>query len=625
MKIPITTMRNVLLILSITALFFCLSCEKPEREAKVETGGVNDIMATSAKVAGEIIDAGEGITEHGHCWGTNPGPTTNDSKTNFGSTEKTGSFISLLKDLDVGRKYYVRAYAVSEGEILYGNQATFTTLQPPSATTNAATNITATTATLNGTVNANVQSTTVTFEYGTTTSYGNTATASQSPVTGSTSTNVSANISGLTANTTYHFRVKAVNIAGTTYGSDQVFTTVTINPPSVTTNPATDITTTTATLNGTVNANWQITTVTFEYGTTTSYGSTVTSSQSPVTGSASTNVSADISGLTANTTYHFRVKAESAGGTTYGSDQEFTTTVLLPPSATTNAGTNITATTATLNGTVNANGQSTTVTFEYGLTTSYGSTVTAIQSPVTGSTANNVSANISGLTANTTYHFRVKAVGAVGTTYGSDQVFTTSSLTTVTDYDGNIYNVVQIGSQLWMNENLKTTKYNDGTSIPLVTDNTAWSNLTTPGYCLYNNDASAYKTTYGALYNWYTVNTGKLCPTGWHVPTDTEWKVLTNYLGGESVAGGKLKETGTTHWTSPNTGATNVSGFAALPGGYRNLNGNFYTKGINATFWSSTEYLSGLAWHRELRYNNSAIHRYNNYKENGFSVRCLRD
>ena len=155
----------------------------------------------------------------------------------------------------------------------------------------------------------------------------------------------------------------------------------------------------------------------------------------------------------------------------------------------------------------------------------------------------------------------------------------------VTDYDGNHYSSVLIGSQIWMAENLKTIKYNDGTAIPLVTDATEWSNLTTHGYCWYNNDEATYGDTYGALYNWYTVETGNLCPTGWHVPTDAEWTELIDYLGGESVAGGKLKETGTTHWNSPNPGATNETGFTTLPGGYRaDFNGSSGDIG-NGGYW----------------------------------------
>ena len=193
----------------------------------------------------------------------------------------------------------------------------------------------------------------------------------------------------------------------------------------------------------------------------------------------------------------------------------------------------------------------------------------------------------------------------------------------VTDIEGNIYNTVTIGTQTWMAENMKATKYNDGTAIPLVTDGMAWSEPT-PGYCFYNNDATTYKNTYGALYNWWTVNTGKLCPAGWHVPTDAEWTTLITYLGGEAVAGGKLKETGRTHWLMWNEGATNESGFTALPGGHRPEDG-FLTIGYAGYWWSSTEWPNNpVAW---LRFMDSSPNVTSCYdvKLDGFSVRCLKD
>ncbi len=195
---------------------------------------------------------------------------------------------------------------------------------------------------------------------------------------------------------------------------------------------------------------------------------------------------------------------------------------------------------------------------------------------------------------------------------------------TISDIDGNIYKTVTIGTQVWIAENLKTTNYNDGIAIPLVTDDTTWSNLTTPGYCLYNND-STYINPYAALYNWYTVNTGKLCPTGWHMPTNAEWTTLINYLGGESIAGGKLKETGTLNWNPPNTGATNESGFSALPGGYRAHDGSFYEIGDGAYFWSSTESDFDNAWYQLLYYYYEEITPNCQIKNHGFSVRCIMD
>ena len=197
---------------------------------------------------------------------------------------------------------------------------------------------------------------------------------------------------------------------------------------------------------------------------------------------------------------------------------------------------------------------------------------------------------------------------------------------TVTDIDGNTYQTVTIGTQIWMVENLKTTKYKNGTAIPLVADdNIDWSNLTEPGYCWYNNNQATYGNTYGALYNWYTVNTGKLCPTGWHVPTDNEWIILTNYLGGESVAGGKLKEADTIHWNSPNAGATNETGFTALPGGYRSDDGNFFYVGFDGYWWSASELGVNYAWYKEIMFYNNGVRALNGLKRNGFSVRCLKN
>ena len=195
------------------------------------------------------------------------------------------------------------------------------------------------------------------------------------------------------------------------------------------------------------------------------------------------------------------------------------------------------------------------------------------------------------------------------------------------DYDGNYYNVVMIGNQIWMKENLEVTHYRNGNAIPLVTDNTAWSNLTTGAMCYYNNDSATYAGTYGTLYNWYTVvDSRNLCPTGWHIPSDAEWTTLGTYLGGFSVAGGKMKETGTTHWNSPNTGATNESGFTALPGGARIGNsGLFDYIGGLGNWLSSTEHNATYIWLRNLSSNDANFYQMGDIKKSGFSVRCLRD
>jgi len=196
---------------------------------------------------------------------------------------------------------------------------------------------------------------------------------------------------------------------------------------------------------------------------------------------------------------------------------------------------------------------------------------------------------------------------------------------TVTDIDGNVYQTVTIGTQVWMAENLKVTHYRNGDPIPNVTDNTEWQGLSTGAYCNYDNDEHNVAT-YGRFYNWYAVDDSRnIAPEGWHVPSDAEWQTLVDFLGGDAVAGGKMKEAGYTHWLSPNTGATNESGFTALPDGYRNYLGTFNYIGYDAYFWSSTVDYGSIAWARLLNYNYSVVYRYHNVNRSGYSVRCVKD
>jgi uncharacterized protein (TIGR02145 family) len=195
---------------------------------------------------------------------------------------------------------------------------------------------------------------------------------------------------------------------------------------------------------------------------------------------------------------------------------------------------------------------------------------------------------------------------------------------TVTDIDGNVYNTVTIGTQVWMKENLKVSKYKNGDVIPTNLDSAAWYTTPSGAFAIYNNDA-ANNTIYGKLYNWYAVADPRgLCPTGWHVPSDAEWTTLENFLGGRSVAGGKMKAVSSL-WQSPNTGATNESGFSGLPGGSRGYHGPYLNVGTYGLWWSSTEVSSANAWFRTLYYYSGISDRYYSGKQGGFSVRCLRD
>jgi uncharacterized protein (TIGR02145 family) len=202
---------------------------------------------------------------------------------------------------------------------------------------------------------------------------------------------------------------------------------------------------------------------------------------------------------------------------------------------------------------------------------------------------------------------------------------------TMTDQEGNEYKTIVIGTQEWMAENLNTSIYRNGDAIPTNLNNATWQGTTSGAWAYYNNDASL-ACPYGKLYNWYTcVDARQLCPVGWHVPTDAEWTVLTSYLDGEDVAGGKMKTTGTIEaatglWADPNAEATNSSGFSGAPGGFRgHINGEYYDNGYVPNWWSSSEVPTNNAWFRFLDYYSSNAFKSFNSKNAGFSVRCLRD
>jgi len=270
---------------------------------------------------------------------------------------------------------------------------------------------------------------------------------------------------------------------------------------------------------------------------------------------------------------------------------------------TTTAVSNITQTTASCGGNITSDGGATVTVRGVCWSTNQNPTIADIKT-TDGKGTGSFTSNITGLTAGTIYYVRAYATNSAGTGYGSAMSFTTQGGTTgtVTDIDGNVYHTVTIGNQEWMAENLA---YEPSSG----------------NYWAYDNDNSNVET-YGYLYDWETAL--DVCPTSWHLPSDAEWSTLTTYLGGESVAGGKLKEIGITHW-KPNTAATNETGFTALPGGFRNNSGTFLKIGDYGYWWSATEVSATNAWNRVMYYDYSVVFRYSNYKEFWYSVRCVRD
>jgi uncharacterized protein (TIGR02145 family) len=297
---------------------------------------------------------------------------------------------------------------------------------------------------------------------------------------------------------------------------------------------------------------------------------------------------------------------------------------------TTAATTSITGSTAVSGGNVSNDGG--TLVTQRGICYSTSpSPTTANTTILSGNGTGSFTINLTGLTANTTYYVRAYATNSAGTAYGNQVSFATGGISNPgagVTFDGYTYSSIVLGNgQEWMAENLRTTVYANGDTIPNITDPNQWPILSSGSWAYFNND-SQYEIPYGKLYNWYTVvDSRNVCPSGWHIPSNTEWTDLIVYLGGLDFAGGKMKSTGSQYWWSPNQGATNESGFSALPGGLRNSDGAFGNVGMEGYWWSSTESTTtSNAWSIYLDFNSVDVDMVNFLiKEIGVSVRCLRN
>ena len=347
-------------------------------------------------------------------------------------------------------------------------------------------------------------------------------------------------------------------------------------------------------------------------------------------GDGTTNYASAISGLTEKTPYYVRAYATNSVGTAYGNELTFTTNQVTGAIVTTTEVTSVTSTTAVAGGNVTDAGGGSIIA---GVCWNTAPNPTpSINKTTDGTAAGTFTSNITGLTDGVTYYYRAYATNSTGTTYGQEYQF----ITPVTDIDGNLYKTVKIGTQVWMAENLKVTKFTDNTEIDYVSDNTAWSTQNSSAYCWYNNDENYFKPLYGALYNWYAVNSGSLCPDGWHVPTDEEFGIMELSLGITQAQvdalywrgtdqGSKLKNT--TGWNSGENG-TNTSGFSALPSGYRYYSdGSFYGQSSLGYWWSASTTIldETIVWYRRLDGIENGIYRASTEKRAGKSVRCVKD
>jgi hypothetical protein len=387
------------------------------------TGPATAIGATTATVTGTVVPGGQATSWYVE-YGTSTTYGSQTAKANAGSGSAAVNVTSNLASLKPGSTYHYRVVATNSAGTVHGSDAVFTTLTPPGATTGAATGIGTASATLNGTVDPNSRSTTFYFEYGTSTSYG-TKTSVRSAGSGSTPQNETVAISNLQVGRTYHFRIVATSDAGTTTGSDATFTTS--SAPVAVTADASPVAVTTATLRGQVTPNGLSTTWWFEYGTSTAYGSK-TASQSAGSGTTARSVSSGITRLTAGKSYHFRLVAQNSSGRVFGLDRLFTT--VGAPTATTGAAQSVGPDSAQLVGSLDTLGRSTTWWFDYGTTTRYGKSTTH-RSAGSRAGAQTVTGPVTGLAANTAYHYRLVARSDGGTRYGADVTFTTTGVSLV--------------------------------------------------------------------------------------------------------------------------------------------------------------------------------------------------
>ncbi|MBP5650378.1 MAG: fibrobacter succinogenes major paralogous domain-containing protein [Bacteroidales bacterium] len=530
-------------------------------------------------------------------------------------------------------------------------QFTQTQHQLPTVTTSAVSNITSSSAACGGNVTSDGGATV--------TARGVCLSTSQNPTvsdwhtsSGSGTGSFSNNINGLEAGTTYYVRAYATNSQGTSYGIQRSFTTQ-FSVPTVTTNTVSSITPFTATCGGNVTSDGGATVTARGVCWSTSQNPTVSSGHT-TDGSGIGSFTSNITGLAAGTTYYVRAYATNSQGTSYGTQQSFTTQATFP-TVTTSFLSNITSSTAICG---------------YSVTTSGGSSVTAhgvcwstSQNPTLsnnhttdGSGTGSFSSSLTGLTDGTTYYVRAYATNSQGTAYGNELTFSTVDLSndgqpcpgtaTVTDIDNNTYNTVQIGNQCWMKENLRTTHYANGVNIPM---GSTYSNTSPYRYSPDNNSSNV--STYGYLYNWPAVMHGAsssasnpsgvqgICPTGWHVPSDAEWTQLTDYVGNQTqYRCDSIRENiakvlaSTTGWNSSsntcavgnNPSTNNATGFSALPAGYYN-HGNYGGLGNVAQFWTTTDFSGDSKYGRDFFNSYAIVDIYFYEKYRGFSVRCVRD
>ena len=590
--------------------------------ATITTSTVLNTVGLTASCGGNITaDGGLAVTARGVCWAIGTTPTINNNITSNGAGG--GSFTSTLTNLLPNTSYFVRAYATNDAGTAYGITYSLTTFTLPTVLTNSIISITGLTAISGGNITSD-GGTVVTQRGICWSTSPNPTITNNTTSNGSGIGNFTSNMIGLSPSTTYYVRAYAINIVGVYYGNELTFSTI-AQLASISTNSITAISINTAISGGNITSDGGAAVT--QRGVCWSINPNPTIANNPTSnGSGIGNFTSNMIGLSPLITYYVRAYAINIVGVSYGNEVNFTTIALLA-SVSTNSITSITTNTAISGGNTTSDGGAAVTQLGVCWSTSPNPSISS-NTTSNGIGTGNFTSNMTGLSPSTTYYIRAYAINIVGVSYGNEVSFTTEDIVTNTgagvSFDGYNYSSIVLGNgQEWMNENLRTTNYANGDPIPNITNNTQWQTLTTGAWTHYNNN-SQNEIPYGKLYNWYAASDSRnVCPIGWHVPSNDEWILLVDYLGGLTVAGGKMKSTGTQYWISPNQDATNESGFSALPGGiYTN---NFYSIGVDGCWWASTEVPTDSAWLKFIGASGGTLAEGPNFKWFGTSVRCLKD
>ncbi len=603
----------------LTFLFSCKDDNIVIQLATVNTGIPTDIKATNAQLSNTIdFDGGAPIVDRGTCWSILPNPVIDDNRSNDGTG--TGRFNSVLSQLDPNTIYYARAYAINELGVAYGESKEFLTQSGSiDLLTTQITDISINAATSGGEI-TNDGGDEILARGVCWSTLVNPTIEDNKTLDGIGLGVYFSSISNLALNTKYYLRSYATNGVGTSYGAQEEFTTRN-GIPTLTTTTITNATINSATSGGNIIEDGGDPILVIGICWSTFPNPTINDNKT-TNGNTLGDFTASITAILPNTTYYVRSYATNSTGTNYGSSKQFTSRDGIAQIETSPIS-GITLNSASAGGEIFDNGGDAII--ERGICwNTSGSPTIANNKTSDGSGIGNFSSSMGGLSINTVYYVKSYATNSTGTTYGDEKIVKTYS-GSVSDIDGNNYYTVTIGTQIWMAENLATTKFNDGVAIPLIIDDTEWKNLTTSGFSWYNNDETTYRQNYGGLYNWHTTSSSKICPIGWHIPSNTEWTLLTDYLGGKLVAGGKIKETGMVLWDSPNTGATNESGFSAVPAGSRQQNAVFSEIGGYGFWWSNLDYSTTSAWYYFVGYKDIEVTEFLTGKQSGLSIRCLKN